>query len=105
MKIISFPEKETESIKAHLVQEDIFHTIKISSEYGNYKKGEFVKTSWGERFVIIDIIQIKNIEQFKREYVHYKELKNTNLEEIKKVINYKKIEILKLKKVDNNRVY
>jgi hypothetical protein len=105
MKIISFSSEEIEKIKNYLRESDTVHAVKISSEYGKYKKGEFVKTSWGERFVIIDIIQIKNIEHFQKEYIHYKELREMNLEEVKKVANYKKIEILKLKKVDNKRVY
>lgn len=105
MKIISFNPEEVEKIKSHLRENDIFHTVKISSEYGKYKKGEFVKTSWGERFIIIDNILIKRIEHLKKECAHYEELKGINLEEIEKVINYKKIEILKLKKVDNTKVY
>ena len=105
MKIISFPKDEIEKIKTHLRDNDTFHTVKISSEYGKYKKGEFVKSSWEERFVIIDIIQTKGFEHFKKEYVRYEELRGMNLEEIKKVASYKKIEILKLKKVDNKRMY
>ena len=105
MKSISFSESLVGGIRNHLKINDTLHTIRVSSEYGKYKKGEFVKSSWGERFVIIDIIQIKDIEHLQKEYVHHKELKETNLEEIKKVSNYKKIEILKLKKVDNKRVY
>jgi hypothetical protein len=105
MKIISFPTEEIESIKTHLKDNDTVHTIRISSEFGNYKKGEFVKSLWGERFVIVDLIQIKNFEHFQREYVHYEELRKIDTEGIKKVANYKKIEILKLKKVDNKNLY
>jgi len=105
MKIISFPVEEVEGIKNHLKESDFLHTLKISSEFGKYKKGEFVKTPWGERFVIIEITQIKNFEHFQKEHAHYEELKKINTEEIKKVANYKKIEILKLKKVDNKKVY
>lgn len=105
MEIISFPESEVASIREHLKENDTFHTVKIASEWGKYKKGEFIKTSWGERFVIIDIIQLKNMDHFKKEYIHYKELKNVDLEKIEKVANYKKIEILELKKVDNKKVY
>jgi hypothetical protein len=100
MKIISFPEEEVEKIKIHLRENDALHTIKISSEFGNYKKGDFVKSPWGERFVIIDNLQIKGIEHLKKECSHHQELKDTDFEKINKVINYKKVEILKLKKVE-----
>lgn len=105
MKVISFPENEVQGIKSHLKENDTFHTVRISSEYGKYRKGEFVKSSWGERFVVIDITQIKGVEHLKRECPHYKELKNTDFGKVEKVSNYKKIEILKLKKVDNKKVY
>lgn len=105
MKSISFSEGMIEHIRNHLKSHDTLHVVRVSSEYGKYKKGEFVKSSWGERFVLIDRIQIKDFNHLKKEYVHYKELKRINLEEIEKVANYKKIEILKLKKVDNKIVY
>ena len=105
MKIISFPTEEIESIKNHLKENDTLHTIRISSEYGKYKKGEFVKSLWGERFVVIDLIQVKGFEDFKKRYIHYEELKKKDPEAIRQIANYKKIEILELKKVDNKRVY
>jgi hypothetical protein len=105
MKSISFSESMIEGIRNHLKSHDTLHVVRVSSEYGKYKKGEFVKSSWGERFILIDITQIKDFNHLEKEYIHYKELKRINLEEIEKVANYKKIEILKLKKVDNKRVY
>ncbi|MFH1365453.1 MAG: hypothetical protein ABIH28_02635 [archaeon] len=105
MKIISFTENEVEAIKNHLKENDTLHTVRISSEYGKYKNGEFVKTPWGERFVVIDLIHVKGMEHLKKECSHYEELKKTDFEKIEKISNYKKIEILKLKKVDNKKVY
>jgi hypothetical protein len=105
MKIISFPAETAEEIKNHLKDNNSFHTVRVSSEWGKYKKGEFVKSSWGERFVVIDLIQIKGMEHLKKECSHYKELKNTDFEKIEKVANYRKIELLKLKKVDNKIAY
>ena len=105
MKIISFPAEEVENIRNHLKENDTLHTVRISSEFGKYKKGEFVKSLWGERFVVIDLIQVKNFEDFQKRYVHYEELKNKDPEAIKQIANYKKIEILKLKKVNNKNLY
>jgi len=105
MKIISFPDNEIEEIKSHLKDNDTLHTVRVSSEYGKYKKGEFVKSLWGERFVVIDLIQVKGVEDFKKRYAHYEELRNKDPEAIKLISGYKKIEILKLKKVDNKKVY
>jgi signal peptidase I len=104
MRVISFNEKDIEAIKNHLKENDFIHLVKISSEYGKYKKGEFVKSSWGEKFIVVDIIQIKTFEKFKEEYIHYKELKNMDISKVEKMINYKKIEILKLKKNYNKKL-
>lgn len=105
MKKISFLPEEIESIRNHLKDNDAFHVIRVSSEYGNYKKGEFMKAPWGERFVIIDNILIKGIEHLKKECSHHEELKLANFDKIEKVINYKKVEIIKLKKVDSKKAY
>ena len=100
MKIISFPENEIEEIKNHLKNNNILHTVRISSEYGKYKKGDFVKSRWEERFVVIDLIQVKGFEDFKKKYIHYEELKKKDPEKIKQISDYKKIEILELRKVE-----
>lgn len=104
MRVISFNEEDIETVKNHLKENDFIHVIKISSEYGKYKKGEFVKSSLGEKFIVVDIIQIKSFEHFKEEYIHYKELKHMDISKVEKMINYKKVEILKLKKKYNKKL-
>lgn len=98
MRIILIQEKETEKIKSLLKEQDRVHIITISSEYGEYKKGEFVKTNWGQRLVVTDIIQPRNFEDFKKQCSHYQELKETNFQEIKPLFTHKKIEIIELRK-------
>ncbi len=105
MRIISFPEKEIEDIKERLKEKDTLYTVRVSSEYGQYKKGDYVKSSWGERFVVIDLIQIKGFDHFMKECVHYEDLRNADIKEIERVANYKKIEIIELKKVDNKKAH
>ena len=98
MRLIYFSQKETEKIKNLLKEKDRFHTIIISSEYGKYKKGDYVKTIWGERLVVTNVFLTKDFEQFKKEYLHYPELKDANLEEIKMAFTHKKVEIIELRR-------
>ncbi len=103
MRLIYFPGKEAEKIKEILKEKDRFHSVISSSEHGKYKKGEYVKTAWGERLIVIDSIFIKDFEHFKKEYIHYPELKNMNMEEIKKAFTHKKVEIIELKRYRFNK--
>ena len=98
MKLIYLPQKEEAKIKNILVERDKFNTIIIASELGKYRKGDYVKTSWGQRLIVIDTKIMKDFETFKKEIVHYSELKDNILEEIKQAFTHKKIEIIELKK-------
>ena len=98
MRLIYIPEKESEKIKEILKQQDRFHTIVISSEYGKYRKGDYVKTTWVERLVVSDALIMKDFEKFKKEHIHYPELKDANIEEIKHAFAHKKVEIIELRK-------
>ena len=98
MRLIYLPQKEEAKVKNILAESDRFHATIIATEYGKYKKGEYVKTSWGERLIVIDAKPIKDFDHFKREYIHYPELKETDLSEIKQSLTHKKIEIIELKK-------
>ena len=98
MRLIYIPEKEVENTKKLLKTDGKFHLITISSEYGKYKQGDFVKTVWGEKLVVHKIIQPKTFKDFEQETTHHKELQSANLEEIKILYTHKKIEILELKK-------
>lgn len=98
MKLIYLPQKEEAKIKNILEERDKFYTIVIASEYGKYRKGDYVKTSWGQRLIVIDTKIMKDFEMFKKEYIHHPELKDTNLEEIKQAFIHKKIEIIELKR-------
>jgi hypothetical protein len=98
MRLLYLPQKEEAKIKNILKNKDRFHTIIIASEYGKYRKGDYVKTNFGERLIVIDTKIMKDFETFKKEIVHHPELKDTNLEEIKQAFTHKKIEIIELKK-------
>jgi hypothetical protein len=99
MKLINFPEKEIEEIKKRLGESKTIHVIRISSEYGEYKRDEFLKTPWGEKLVVREIISIRDFEHFKKEYIHYPELKDSvNLAEIEQLFTHKKMEIIELRK-------
>lgn len=98
MRLIYVPEKEVENTKNLLKTEGKFHLITVSSEYGKYKQGDFVKTVWGEKLVVHKVIQPKTPKDFEQEITHHQELKNTNLDEIKLLYTHKKIEILELVK-------
>jgi len=98
MRLIYFQQKEEDKIKNILKEEDKFHTIITASDYGKYRKGDYVKTMWGERLIVSDIIIIRDFEHFKKEHVHYPELKNVNMEEIKLAFTHKKVEIIELRK-------
>ena len=98
MRLIYFTEKEEEKIKNILEEKNTFFIVVIASQYGKYKKGEYVKTSWGQRLLVIDAILIKDFEDFKQKYVHYPELKDTDLEAVQKAFVYKKVELIQLKK-------
>ena len=98
MRLIYFPQKEEAKIKNMLVEREKFYTIVIASELGKYRKGDYVKTSWGQRLIVIDTKIMKDFETFKKEIVHYPDLKDTDLAEIKQAFTHKKIEIIELKK-------
>ncbi len=98
MRLIYIPEKEIENTKKLLSNIGVFHLIVISSEYGKYKQGDFVKTVWGEKLVVHKVIQPKTFKDFEHEITHHQELKQANMDEIKILYTHKKIEILELKK-------
>ncbi|MEK6917995.1 MAG: hypothetical protein AABW51_03535 [Nanoarchaeota archaeon] len=98
MRLIYLPQNEEEKIKDILKNSDRVHTVIIASEYGKYKKGDYVKTLGGERLVVSDTKVLRSFEDFQKECTHYPELKDTNLEDIKKAFTHKKIEIIELRK-------
>jgi hypothetical protein len=98
MRLIYLSQNEEEKIKNILKTSDRFHTIIIASEYGKYKKGDYVKTLGGDRLVVSDAKVIRSFEDFKKECIHYPELKDTNLDAIKQAFTHKKIEIIELRK-------
>jgi len=97
MRLIYIPDKEVERVKKQLATHERVHVVMISSEYGKYKKGDFVKTTWGDKLVISDIKQPRSYEDFEKEAVHYPEFKGEDFENLKLVYSHKKIEILELK--------
>ena len=98
MRLIYLPQNEEERIKSALKTSDKVHTVIIASEYGKYKKGDYVKTLGGDRLVVSDAKIITNFDHFKKELVHYPELKNTNLDDVKQAFTHKKVEIIELRK-------
>ncbi|MBI2045315.1 hypothetical protein HYT23_04625 [Candidatus Pacearchaeota archaeon] len=98
MRLIYFTKEEEEKAKQILKERDKLYKILVSAEHGKYKKGEYVKSTGGERLLITDIKIMKDFEAFKKEYIHYPELKTANLEEIQQAFTHKKVEIIELKK-------
>ena len=98
MRLIYFSKEDEEKATELLKEKDRFSRIIISTEHGKYKKGEYVKSTGGQRLLVIDSKIITDLDHFKRECAHYPELKNTNLDEIKQAFTHKKIEIIELKK-------
>ncbi|MEK6945297.1 MAG: hypothetical protein AABW63_00710 [Nanoarchaeota archaeon] len=98
MRLIYLPKNEEEKIGNILKTSDKVRTIIIASEYGKYKKGDYVKTLGGERLVVSDAKIMKNLQEFKNDFVRYPELKDTNLDEIKQAFTHKKVEIIELRK-------
>lgn len=99
MRVIYIPEKEIEKVKQTLASQGRFHLIVIATEHGKYKEGEFTKTAWGEKLHVSKQIPLTNFEDFRREYIHYPEIKDSvNLPEIEHLFKFKKIEILELRK-------
>ena len=98
MRLIYLPQSEEERIKIALKDSEKVHTVIVASEYGKYKKGDYVKTLGGDRLVVSDAKVIRSFEDFKKEITHYPELKETNLDEIKQAFTHKKIEIIELRK-------
>ncbi len=98
MRLIYLPQNEEEKIRDILKTSDKVRTVIIASEYGKYKKGDYVKTLGGERLVVSDAKIMKNFEEFKNDSVRYPELKDTNIEDLKKAFTHKKIEIIELRK-------
>ncbi|MBS3094222.1 hypothetical protein J4474_01015 [Candidatus Pacearchaeota archaeon] len=97
MRLIYIPDKEIEKVKNQISAHEKIHVVMISSEYGKYKKGDFVKTTWGEKLVITDVKQPKSYEDFEKESVHYPEFKGENFEDLKLVYTHKKVEIVELR--------
>jgi hypothetical protein len=99
MRIIYIPEKEIEKIKSTLAREGKFHLLVIAAEHGKYREGDFVKTAWGEKLHINKQVTLTDFAHFKKEYIHYPEIKESvNLDEIERLFRFKKIEILELRK-------
>lgn len=98
MRLIYFSKEDEEKTEELLKEKDRFSKVIISTEHGKYKKGEYVKSTGGQRLLVIDSKMITDFNHFKQEYMHHPELKNTNLDEIRQAFTHKKVEIIELKK-------
>ena len=98
MRLIYFSKEDEEKAEELLKTKDRFSKVIISTEHGKYKKGEYVKSTGGQRLLVIDTKMITGLDHFKQEYMHHPELKHTNIDEIKQAFTHKKVEIIELKK-------
>ena len=102
MKTIHFPKSEIEELKKRLNQNKTIFTIRVSKEYGKYKKDEILKTDWKDKLKVLDLIKVKGIDDLEKKYLHFKEAKKSYPKEFDNIKKYQNIDILELKKIDSN---
>ena len=86
-KHIDFPESEIETIS----KQDVIITTRVNVDYARYQKGDFVKTSWGQFYQVVDRIEISRIQ----DHPYLGELTPRQIAYLGK---YKQIAVLKLKR-------
>ena len=89
IKSISFPEDEIESIKSYLKNNKSVYTTRVSNEYGKYRVGDIVKTSWNEYLNVFEIKEFADITS----HPFYSELTDDQILLLKQ---YNKFQLIKL---------
>ena len=93
-KRIDFPESEIETIP----KQDVIITTRVNADYARYQKGDFVKTSWGQFYQVVDRIEISKIQ----DHPYFGELTPRQIAYLSK---YKQIAVLKLKRNNPTSVW
>jgi len=88
---IDFPKNEYISIKKDLKENKIVNSIRVDKEYNQYKKGQIYSTPFKFNIIIVDVIKLKNI----KEYKYFKSLSNTQIAYLEK---FDKLDWIKFKK-------
>jgi hypothetical protein len=90
MKTISFPKEEWKAYQKRLNNDQCIITIRVSNEYGKYKKDETYKAPWGDdNLLVIEVNEMNIINDFP----YYNELTKEKQAFLK---NYRKLQWLKL---------
>ncbi|MDD4931244.1 MAG: hypothetical protein PHG66_03830 [Candidatus Colwellbacteria bacterium] len=94
MNIINFPVEEESDIRLRISKGKKVFSVRVSREYGRYKKGDELRTEWGDKLLVSDVIKISGgVEELREKYVFFRELNERMLSEIKP---YKEMDILTL---------
>lgn len=62
IKEISFPENEHKDLEKRLKKDKGIYTTRISNEKGKYKENEEYMTPWGHKVKVVNVVQLKGIE-------------------------------------------
>jgi hypothetical protein len=93
MNIISFPEEEHKQLIERLNNNLFIITIRVWNEYGKYKNNNIYEAPWGDKLLVIEVNEMKNIKEFP----YYNELTKEQQDFMK---DYNKLQWLKLIRVE-----
>ena len=95
MKQITFPESERKDIQRDIDRSGRVWSVRVSREYGRYSPGETLNSVFG-KFVVEKRFKISGgIEELRRDYIHFSELNDEMLAELRR---YSKMDVICLRK-------